>query len=254
MVLLRARRDRHHPGAGHLHGPPAPAGARVRPPEDRRPGQPAADRPLRRLARQRPRLLAGRGEAARLRHRPRRHRPLQLQGGDADGEARVRGARAGLRSTAPGTTGSTSSRPASSSTSCSPSRSRSSAPSTSTRSSSRARGRWSRPPRSTSGSPRTSTPSCSGRWRPNPDDRYPDARSFADALVDVLFPTPPARPSRTTWARQMHAVYAERIARQRAARAHDALVMKVLRNVAEQQAQAEYERLSTPRRRRCRRG
>jgi hypothetical protein len=39
----------------------------------------------------------------------------------------------------------------------------------------------------------------------------------------------------------MHQVYAERIARQRAARAHDALVMKVLRNVAEQQRAAVYD-------------
>jgi hypothetical protein len=39
----------------------------------------------------------------------------------------------------------------------------------------------------------------------------------------------------------MHQVYAERIARQRTARAHDALVMKVLRNVAEQQRAAVYD-------------
>jgi hypothetical protein len=42
----------------------------------------------------------------------------------------------------------------------------------------------------------------------------------------------------------MHQVYAERITRQRAARAHDALVMKVLRHVAEQQKAAAYERVA----------
>jgi hypothetical protein len=44
----------------------------------------------------------------------------------------------------------------------------------------------------------------------------------------------------------MKAVFAEKIAKQRAARAHDPLIMKVLANVAAQQAQAEYERLSAP--------
>ena len=74
----------------------------------------------------------------------------------------------------------------------------------------------------------------------DPDDRYPDARSFADALVDVLFPTPHSA-IQDHLGRQMHQVYAERIARQRAARAHDALVMKVLRNVAEQQRATVYD-------------
>jgi tRNA A-37 threonylcarbamoyl transferase component Bud32 len=74
----------------------------------------------------------------------------------------------------------------------------------------------------------------------NPDERYPDARSFGDALVDVLFPTPHSA-VQDHLGRQMHQVYAERIARQRAARAHDALVMKVLRNVAEQQRAAVYD-------------
>lgn len=74
----------------------------------------------------------------------------------------------------------------------------------------------------------------------DPDERYPDARSFADALVDVLFPTPHSA-IQDHLGRQMHQVYAERIARQRAARAHDALVMKVLRNVAEQQRAAVYD-------------
>jgi hypothetical protein len=74
----------------------------------------------------------------------------------------------------------------------------------------------------------------------NPDDRYPDARSFGDALVDVLFPTPHSA-VQDHLGRQMHAVYAERISRQRAARAHDALVMKVLRNVADQQRAAVYD-------------
>ena len=74
----------------------------------------------------------------------------------------------------------------------------------------------------------------------NPDDRYPDARSFADALVDMLFPTPHTA-IQDHLGRQMHVVYAERIARQRAARAHDVLVMKVLRNVAERQRAAVYD-------------
>jgi hypothetical protein len=74
----------------------------------------------------------------------------------------------------------------------------------------------------------------------DPDERYPDARSFADALVDVLFPTPHSA-IQDHLGRQMHQVYAERIARQRAARAHDALVMKVLRNVAEQQRATVYD-------------
>jgi len=74
----------------------------------------------------------------------------------------------------------------------------------------------------------------------NPDDRYPDARSFADALVDVLFPTPHTA-IQDHLGRQMHIVYADRIARQRAARQHDALVMKVLHNVAEKQRAAVYD-------------
>ncbi len=77
----------------------------------------------------------------------------------------------------------------------------------------------------------------------NPDDRYPDARSFADALVDVLFPTPHSA-IQDHLGRQMHVVYADRIARQRVARAHDALVMKVLHNVAEQQKAAIYDSMA----------
>jgi eukaryotic-like serine/threonine-protein kinase len=68
----------------------------------------------------------------------------------------------------------------------------------------------------------------------DPDRRYPDARSFGDALVDVLFPTPHSS-IQDLLGRQMHQVYAERIEKERAARAHDALVMKVLRNAAEAQ-------------------
>jgi hypothetical protein len=77
----------------------------------------------------------------------------------------------------------------------------------------------------------------------DPDDRFPDARTFADALVDVLFPTPHSA-IQDLLGRQMHQVYAERITRQRAARAHDALVMKVLRHVADQQKAAAYERVA----------
>ncbi len=80
----------------------------------------------------------------------------------------------------------------------------------------------------------------------DPEKRFPDARSFADALVDALFPTAVSS-IQDLLGTQMKAVFAEKIARQRAARAHDPLIMKVLANVAErQQAQAQYERLSTP--------
>lgn len=68
----------------------------------------------------------------------------------------------------------------------------------------------------------------------DPEKRFPDARSFGDALVDVLFPTPHSA-IQDLLGRQMHQVYADRIEKARAARGHDALVMKVLRNVAEQQ-------------------
>jgi eukaryotic-like serine/threonine-protein kinase len=79
----------------------------------------------------------------------------------------------------------------------------------------------------------------------DPDKRYPDARSFADALVDVLFPTPQSS-IQDHVGKQMKQVFAEKIGRQRSARAHDPLIMKVLANLAEKQAQAEYERLSSP--------
>ncbi len=77
----------------------------------------------------------------------------------------------------------------------------------------------------------------------DPGKRFGDARSFADALVDALFPTPISS-IQDLLGTQMKAVFAEKIARQRAARTHDPLIMKVLANVAAQQAQAEYERLS----------
>ena len=77
----------------------------------------------------------------------------------------------------------------------------------------------------------------------DPEKRFPDARAFADALVDVLFPTPHSA-VQDLLGLQMQQVYAERIARQRTARAHDALVMKVLRHVAEQQKAAVYERVA----------
>ena len=69
----------------------------------------------------------------------------------------------------------------------------------------------------------------------DPDVRYPSARAFADALVDVLFPTPHSS-IQELLGRQMREVFADRIARQRAARAHDALILKVLQHVVEQQA------------------
>jgi hypothetical protein len=71
-----------------------------------------------------------------------------------------------------------------------------------------------------------------------PEDRYPDARSFADALVDVLFPTPHSS-IQDHLAQQIKQVFAEKIAKQRQARAHDPLIMKVLSNAAELRAQAE---------------
>jgi eukaryotic-like serine/threonine-protein kinase len=79
----------------------------------------------------------------------------------------------------------------------------------------------------------------------DPDKRYPDARSFADALVDVLFPTPQSS-IQDLVGTQMKQVFTEKIGRQRSARAHDPLIMKVLANLAEKQAQADYERLSSP--------
>jgi serine/threonine protein kinase len=79
----------------------------------------------------------------------------------------------------------------------------------------------------------------------DPDDRFPDARCFADTLVDALFPTASSS-VQDLLGTQMKAVFAEKISRQRSARAHDPLIMKVLANLAERQAQTEYERLSAP--------
>jgi serine/threonine protein kinase len=66
----------------------------------------------------------------------------------------------------------------------------------------------------------------------DPSRRYTEARTFADALVDVLFPTPHSS-VQDLLNRQMHQVFAEKITRQRQARAHDALIMKVLANIAD---------------------
>jgi len=77
----------------------------------------------------------------------------------------------------------------------------------------------------------------------DPERRFPDARTFADALVDVLFPTPHSA-VQDLLGRQMQQVFAEKIGRQRAARAHDPLIMKVLANLAEKQAKADYQALS----------
>ncbi len=74
----------------------------------------------------------------------------------------------------------------------------------------------------------------------DPEKRYPSARAFADALVDVLFPTPHSA-IQDLIGQQMQQVYAERITRQRAARAHDALVMKVLSHVAAREAEERGE-------------
>ncbi len=71
-----------------------------------------------------------------------------------------------------------------------------------------------------------------------PEDRYADARSFADALVDVLFPTPHST-IQDHLGQQMKQVFDEKITNQRKGRAHDPLIMKVLTNAAEIRAQAE---------------
>ena len=65
----------------------------------------------------------------------------------------------------------------------------------------------------------------------DPEKRYSDARSFLDALVDVLFPTPHSA-IQDLLGKQMKSVFAEKVTRQRAARAHDPLIMKVLTNAA----------------------
>jgi tRNA A-37 threonylcarbamoyl transferase component Bud32 len=72
----------------------------------------------------------------------------------------------------------------------------------------------------------------------DPEDRYADARSFADALVDVLFPTPHSS-IQDHLGQQIKQVFADKIAMQRKGRAHDPLIMKVLTNAAEIRAQAE---------------
>jgi hypothetical protein len=79
----------------------------------------------------------------------------------------------------------------------------------------------------------------------DPANRYPRARAFADALVDVLFPTPHSA-IQDLIGQQMQQVYKDRIAKQRAARAHDALVMKVLTNVAAKEAAERGGELPTP--------
>ena len=71
-----------------------------------------------------------------------------------------------------------------------------------------------------------------------PENRYGDARSFADALVDVLFPTPHST-IQDHLGQQIKQVFAEKISSQRKGRAHDPLIMKVLTNAAEIRAQSE---------------
>jgi eukaryotic-like serine/threonine-protein kinase len=71
----------------------------------------------------------------------------------------------------------------------------------------------------------------------DPDKRYPDSRSFADALVDVLFPTPHSS-IQDHLGKQIQQVFADKITRQRAGRAHDPLIMKVLYNAAQQDSTA----------------
>ncbi len=71
----------------------------------------------------------------------------------------------------------------------------------------------------------------------DPDRRYASARAFANALVEILFPTPVSS-VQDLLSQQVAAAFADRITRQRAARSHDPLVMKVLLHLAEKQ-QAE---------------
>jgi hypothetical protein len=71
----------------------------------------------------------------------------------------------------------------------------------------------------------------------DPEKRFASARAFADALVDVLFPTPHSS-IQELLGQQMRQVFSERITRLRAARAHDALVMKVLQHVLEKESTA----------------
>jgi serine/threonine protein kinase len=73
-----------------------------------------------------------------------------------------------------------------------------------------------------------------------PEDRYPDARSFVDALVEALFPTPHSA-IQDHLGQQMKLVFAEKIANQRKARAHDPLIMKVLTNAAALREQSDGE-------------
>ena len=65
----------------------------------------------------------------------------------------------------------------------------------------------------------------------DPEKRYGDARSFVNALVDLLFPTPQSS-IQDLLGQQMRTVFAEKIAKQRSGRAHDPLIMKVLSNAA----------------------
>jgi hypothetical protein len=79
-----------------------------------------------------------------------------------------------------------------------------------------------------------------------PEDRYADARSFADALVDVLFPTPHST-IQDHLGQQMKQVFADKIANLRKGRAHDPLIMKVLTNAAEiRAAEAGATPVTTP--------
>jgi hypothetical protein len=79
----------------------------------------------------------------------------------------------------------------------------------------------------------------------DPAKRYPDARGFAEALVDVLFPTPHSA-VQDLLNRQMHQVFAEKITRQRQARAHDVLIMKVLANIADRPSEGPSHTPSQP--------
>lgn len=79
----------------------------------------------------------------------------------------------------------------------------------------------------------------------DPDDRFPDSRAFADALVDLLFPTPHSS-IQDSLGQQMRTVFTDKIAKQRSGRAHDPLIMKVLSNAAAAALAADTTQPLTP--------
>ena len=77
------------------------------------------------------------------------------------------------------------------------------------------------------------------------DERFPNAKEMADALVDLLFPTPTLAIAEHLSA-TMRELYRERIERQRKIRANDALTIKVLVNSRSPTGQPESAALPAP--------